>query len=76
MPRSESSLPFTREPERFITDGSGDRVGVIVPVEQYQALLDAAEELEEIRAYDDAMASGDDVLDFEAAVAEIETARG
>jgi len=60
------------ESGRFITDEHGNRVAVIVQVQQYETLLEAMEELEEIRAYDAAKASGDESVDFEQAVREIE----
>jgi hypothetical protein len=38
-------------------------------------LLEAQEELESIRAYDEAKSSGDEVIPFSVAVKEIESAR-
>ena len=40
--------------------------------ERYMELLEAQEELESIRAYDDAKASGDEAIPFSQAVREIE----
>jgi len=58
--------------ERFIIDGKGQRIGVLLDIEDYQRLLEELEELEAIRAYDAAKASGDEVLPLEQALAEIE----
>jgi hypothetical protein len=44
-------------------------------IEAYQRLLEELEELEAIRAYDAAKASGDEVLPLEQALAEIEQDR-
>jgi hypothetical protein len=58
--------------ERFIVDENGQRIGVLLDIEDYQRLLAELEELEAIRAYDTAKASGDEVLPLEQALAEIE----
>jgi len=51
--------------ERYVVDEKGNRVGVLLDLEDYQKLL---EELESIRAYDAAKASGDEAIPFEQAV--------
>jgi hypothetical protein len=61
--------------ERFIVDEHGQRIGVLLDIEDYQRLLEELEELEAIRAYDAAKASGDEVLPLERALAEIEKDR-
>ena len=61
--------------ERYIVDEKGNRVGVVLDIEDYHKLLAELEELESIRAYDAAKASGDEVIPFEQAVAEIERDR-
>ncbi|WP_407887772.1 hypothetical protein [Scytonema sp. NUACC26] len=58
--------------EKYITDGSGNRVGVILDITEYHRMLDELEELECIRAYDAAKASHDQAIPFEQAIAEIE----
>jgi PHD/YefM family antitoxin component YafN of YafNO toxin-antitoxin module len=61
--------------ERYVIDENGQRTAVLLEVEYYQKLLQAFEELESIRAYDEAKASGDEVISFEQAVLEIESQR-
>jgi hypothetical protein len=61
--------------ERYIVDEKGNRVGVLLDIEDYRKLLAELEELESIRAYDAAKASGDEAIPFEQAVAEIERKR-
>jgi hypothetical protein len=61
--------------EKYITDDSGNRVGVILDIKEYYRMLDELEELECIRAYDTAKASHDQAIPFEQAVAEIEQTR-
>ena len=58
--------------ERFIVDENGQRVGVLLDIEDYRQLLADLEELEAIRAYDAAKASGDETVPLEHALAEIE----
>jgi hypothetical protein len=61
--------------EHFIVDENGKCIGVILDIEDYHRLLEEVEELEAIRAYDAAKASGDEVLPLEQALAEIEKDR-
>jgi len=58
--------------ERYVVDEKGNRVGVLLDLEDYQKLLEELEELESIRAYDAAKSSGDKAIPFEQAVEEIE----
>jgi hypothetical protein len=61
--------------ERFVVDERGRRVSVLIDIEAYRRLLEDLEELEALRAYDAAKASGDEIIPFEQAVAEIEQNR-
>ena len=61
--------------EQYVVDKNGNRVSVVLDVEEYQKLLQDLEELDSIRAYDRAKASGDQVIPFEQAVTEIEMNR-
>ncbi len=61
--------------EGYVVDEKGDRVGVILPIDDYRKLLERLEELESIRAYDAAKSSGDEAIPFEQAVREIEQDR-
>ena len=60
--------------EQFVVDESGNRTAVLIDIERYSELLEAQEELESIRAYDEAKSSGDEVISFPQAVKEIEGA--
>jgi PHD/YefM family antitoxin component YafN of YafNO toxin-antitoxin module len=57
--------------ERFIIDEKGNRTGVILDIQDYQKLLEEVEELQSIRAYDEAKASRDEVIPFDQAIEEI-----
>lgn len=61
--------------ERYVVDEDGRRIGVILDIEEYRKLLEEAEELESIRAYDAAKASGDQAIPFDEAIHEIEHGR-
>lgn len=60
---------------QFVTDDAGQRIAVLIGVDRYRQLLDALEEIDAIRAYDAAKASGDESVPFEEATREIERAR-
>ena len=61
---------------RYLTDESGERIGVLLDVQEYERLMEELEELADIRAYDEAMAAiergADEVIPFEQAMEEIE----
>lgn len=59
---------------RYVIDTNGNRVEVVIDIEEYRRLLDASEELASLRAYDAAKASGDEAIPFEQAISEIEEA--
>jgi len=61
--------------ERYIIDEKGNRTGVILSMEYYKKVLQDLEELDCIRAYDAAKASGDEIIPFQQAIAEIEAER-
>ncbi len=66
---------MTATREQYLVDENGNRTAVLLGVERYAELLEAQEELESLRAYDEAKASGDEVISFAQAVDEIEAAR-
>jgi hypothetical protein len=51
--------------ERYVVDKHGNRVSVVLDVEGYQKLLADLEELESIRAYNQAKASGEMPIPFD-----------
>jgi PHD/YefM family antitoxin component YafN of YafNO toxin-antitoxin module len=59
--------------ERYVVDQTGNRVAVLIDIEEYQKILVALEELESINAYDEAKASNDEIISFDQAVDEIES---
>ena len=61
--------------ENYVVDEQGNPIGVVLDIADYRKLLEELEELESIRAYDAAKASGDEAIPFDQAVAEIEQNR-
>jgi hypothetical protein len=61
--------------QRYVVDENGNRTGVILGIAEYQELLKDVEELESIRAYDAAKASGDKAIPLQEAIGEIEDSR-
>ena len=61
--------------EQYIIDENGQRVSVVLEIGAYQKLLEELEELESIRAYDQAKSRDDEAIPFEQAVEEIESER-
>jgi len=61
--------------EKYVVDGKGERVGVLLELADYRKVLEELEELDSIRAYDAAKASQDAAIPFEQAVSEIEQER-
>jgi hypothetical protein len=64
---------------RYIVDENGKRVSVILPIEEYERLIEILEDLEDVRAYDEARAElergEDEVIPWEQARKEIEEER-
>jgi hypothetical protein len=61
--------------EQYVVDQNGNRTAVLLDVKYYQELLAALEEIESIRAYDEANASNDETIPFSLATEEIERQR-
>lgn len=59
--------------EKRIETSDGNRIGVVLDIEDYQRLLQELKELNSIRAYDAAKTSGDEVIPFGQAVREVES---
>lgn len=59
-----------KEPVQFLTNDKGERTAVVISVEEYEKILEELEELEDIRAYDEAKASSGTAIPLEQALAE------
>jgi hypothetical protein len=57
--------------EQYLVDDKGHRKAVVLPIAEWEQLLDLLEEIEDIRAYDNAKKRPSEAIPFEAAVSEI-----
>ena len=58
--------------ENFVTDKSGRKIAVQIPIKTYQRLLADSEELEDIKIYRQAKSRKSDPVPFDQAFREIE----
>jgi PHD/YefM family antitoxin component YafN of YafNO toxin-antitoxin module len=43
-----------KQPTQFLTNEKGEKVALVISIEEYKKLLEELEELDDIRAYDEA----------------------
>jgi hypothetical protein len=58
--------------DQFVIDAGGNKTAVLLDIDRYSELLEAQEELEAIRAFDEAKASNDEPIPFNEGVKEID----
>lgn len=56
---------------QYLVDEEGNRRAVVAPISDWQRIVEALEELDDIRAYDEAKQEPSDTIPFEQAVTEI-----
>jgi hypothetical protein len=61
--------------EQIVTDKKGKVVAVQIPLSQYKKLIELAEEMEDIKAYDKAIKRKHDFIPFSQAVNELKAKR-
>lgn len=61
--------------EQYLVGAEGNRIEVVLDAADYQRLLEALEELDDLRAYDEAEAFDGEAIPREQAIGEIERAR-
>lgn len=66
---------MTRLKENFVVDAKGNRIGVFLPIKDYNKLLEELEELEDIKAYDKAMSGKPEFVPLSQALKQIGTSR-
>lgn len=57
---------------QYVVDENQNRKAVILTLEEWRMVLDELEELDDIRAYDEAVAGDEESVPFEQAVREID----
>lgn len=60
---------------QFVTDNNGNKLAVILPIKDYNKMVDDLEELEDIKLYDKAKEGKQEFIDAEQAFKEIEDSR-
>jgi hypothetical protein len=64
-----------KEPTQFLTNEKGEKIAVVISIEDYQEILEQLEDLDAVREFDEAKASGEAPVPFDEAVARIERNR-
>ena len=64
-----------KAPTQFLTNEKGEKIAVVLSIEEYEKILEELEDLEDIRAYDEAKASGETPVPFSEAIERIERNR-
>ena len=64
-----------KEPTQFIVNERGEKIAVIIPMEEYEEILERLEDLIDIQAIDEARASGEVGIPLEQALDEIKRSR-
>jgi len=59
-----------KPPTQFLTNEKGERTAVVISIEEYEKLLEDQEDLEDIRACEEARASGETPIPLEQALEE------
>jgi len=59
-----------KEPTQFLVNDKGEKVAVVISIEEYEKLLEELEDLEDIRACEEARASGETPIPLEQALEE------
>ncbi len=60
---------------QFVIDNSGNKLAVILPIKEYNKMIDELEELEDIKLFDQAKKGKQEFIDADKAFKEIEENR-
>lgn len=60
---------------QYITDKTGKKISVVLPIKDFQALMEELEELEDIKLYDEAKKSNEPSIPIDEAFTMIEAKR-
>jgi hypothetical protein len=64
-----------KKPTRFLTNDKGERLAVVLEIEEYEKLLEESEDAEALCEYHEAKASGETAIPLDQALDEIERNR-
>lgn len=68
------SVMLTVHPQ-YITDKTGKKISVVLPLEEFKSIIEELEELEDIRLYDEAKTSNEPSIPIDEAFKMIEAER-
>ena len=57
--------------EQYLVDEAGNRKAIVLPLAEWQRIREELEELDDIRAYDEAKAQPSELIPFEQAMSEL-----
>lgn len=60
---------------QYITDNKGNKLSVVLPIKEYQKLIEELEDMDDVRLYDEAKASQEPSIPIEEAFKLIESKR-
>jgi hypothetical protein len=69
--QGRKQVKTARKRRQYLVDEKGNRTGVVLPLKEYEALVAAAEDLEDLRAADEARAEGGEPVPLEVAEARL-----
>ena len=58
--------------KEYVVDVDGNKKAIVVPMSEWQKILEALEELDDIKAYDEAKSKPSNPIPFEKAIEEIQ----
>jgi len=61
--------------QQFIEDNQGKRIAVLMPIDQYNKMMEQLEEIADVRAYDASKSKDDEISPFAQAINDIEKER-
>lgn len=50
--------------QQYIEDNQGQKIAVILPIDEFQKIMDQVEELEDIKLYDEIKAKNEETIPF------------
>ena len=68
-------MPTTKVNPQYITDNTGKKISVILPMRDFKTIMEELEELEDIRLYDNAKKSNEPSIPIDMAFEMIEAKR-
>ena len=71
---TKTKSPRRKKTRQFVVDERNRRIAIVLPIEEYEALVEAAEDLADLRAADEARAEGGEPIPLERVQAELRAA--